>query len=164
MYWLLLIFISFHFFSYIIFFRHLLSFRQEQVILLFHVVFFLMISIGLMIIWRINLYGTFTFLGLISLMLIYHMTFLGIWSLIQGSYSMQILLLVALHKTISEIDIIAKTQHIGMAKKQSRLRHLLVMRLAQQIELNKLNLTRIGKFVNYFFRNIKLLAHIKNAG
>jgi hypothetical protein len=160
MYWYFLTFIIFHFILYLYIFRNFKIFRHEQVIFIYHLVFFL-ISLTVMIFAYHNRALTIlTFFGLLSLLLIYNMTFLDIWSLAQGSYSLQILSIVSLHPGISTTDIISKTKYIGVEKKDSRLQHLINMRLAKINQLNEIKLTPFGILINQFFNAIKLFTSV----
>lgn len=153
-----------HFLLYLFIFRHFEYFRQEKTIFMFHMVFFLLLFITCLFLWWIDVLGTATLLGILSIALIYHMTFLSVWSLAEGSYSLQILVAVTHYKMIPESELITKTEYIGNDKKQNRLEHLLKSGIVKKIDHNRFTLSRFGKFIHYSLHAIKIFSNIKTRG
>jgi hypothetical protein len=165
MHWLFqLSFLALHLLVYIVILRHLPVFQRERGIFAFHSIPFFALLIAAIIGWSLNTFGITTIAGMLSLQLIYSMSFLEVWSLAEGSYSLQILLQVAQHPTKHKSAVIAATSSIGARKKQNRLRSLMEMGLACETHRNEVRLTSRGRLVTAFFRAIKFLANIKAAG
>lgn len=159
-----LLFIIVHFLLYLLFFCHFSFFKREKGMLIFHVVPFFICFIMAVVGWQINAFEGVFILGFLALQLIYSMTFLEIWSLSQGSYSLQILLQVAQSPLCSKSSLIDTTRHIGDEKKRTRLAYLISMGYIKENNPRGLQITYKGRFVREFFQFIKSLANIKAAG
>ena len=97
MHWILLAgFIAAHVLAYIAVFRHLKVFAAERTIAIYH---------GLA--------------GLLALQYVYSLSFLELWTLAEGSYSLQILLRVSRQASISRQEILASCEAIGADKKRN---------------------------------------------
>jgi hypothetical protein len=165
MHWVFqLSFVIVHLISYVVFFRRLRAFRREDAIFAFHMVAFVAVAVAAIAGWWLGAIGTATIAAILSLQLVYSMTFLETWSLAQGSYSLQILLQVARHPEPSKRFIIAATKSIGTQKKRNRLQSLIALGLLQPVDHDAVRLTRGGRCVITFFRAIKVLANIRAAG
>jgi hypothetical protein len=57
--------------------------------------------------------------GLLALQFIYSMSFLELWTLTEGSHSLQILQLVLRRGLLSRQDIVARSEEIGAEKKRA---------------------------------------------
>jgi hypothetical protein len=102
-------------------------------------------------------------MGLIALHCIYSISFLELWSLAEGSYSMSILTGIASQGTLSRNTLIDAFAAIGDAKKGNRLSVLSRMSLARR-EGSHWRLTARGRLLANAIDLLTWLAAIKNRG
>jgi hypothetical protein len=102
-------------------------------------------------------------IGLIALHCIYSISFLELWSLAEGSYSMSILTGIASQGTLSRKALIDAFAGIGDTKKGNRLSVLLKMSLARR-EGSHWRLTARGRVLANALDLLTWLAAIKNRG
>ncbi len=100
--------------------------------------------------------------GMVALHGIYSMSFLELWSLAQGGYSVSILLAAVKNGDITRSDVM-RFAAIGEAKRLARQEALLFGGLAVS-EDGKLRLTRIGKVVALVLVLIANLAKVQKQG
>jgi hypothetical protein len=104
-----------------------------------------------------------TIVALVSLHGIYSVSFLEIWSLAQGSYSMSVLSGIKDKKSILRKDLVDSFSEIGDAKKNNRLAALIELGLVCQ-EKNKFSLTKKGKVIALILRFFHWVPNLKNTG
>jgi hypothetical protein len=102
-------------------------------------------------------------IGLIAVHCIYSISFLELWSLAEGSYSMSILTGIASRGTLPRKILIEAFAGIGDAKKDNRLAVLSEMSLARH-EGNHWRLTACGRLLADALSLLCRLAAIKNRG
>jgi hypothetical protein len=164
MHWFLLVgFIAAHFLTYIALFRHLKTFAGERTILIYHGVAFAIVLALVTVAFARETIGFAAWCGLLALQFIYSISFLELWSLAQGSYSLQILMWVAQKPVTSRAEIIAKCETIGAAKKHRRLDNLVAFRLAARTDDGRLQLSRLGGIFVSTLRAIMWLSSVRSA-
>ncbi len=102
--------------------------------------------------------------GLLALQFIYSISFLELWSLSQGSYSLQILMRVSEQKSMARDEIIATCEAIGAEKKHHRLDNLLTFRLATKSAEGYIELSPAGVMITSLLRSITRFTTIRDAG
>ena len=92
MHWLLLVaFIGGHLLIYLAWLRHLRVFERENANAAYHGVAFLTVVVVVAAAFARGAIGFAALTGLLALQFIYSMSFLELWSLAEGSYSLQVL-------------------------------------------------------------------------
>jgi hypothetical protein len=102
-------------------------------------------------------------IGLIATHCIYSISFLELWTLAEGSYSMSILTGIASQGTLSRNSLIDAFARIGDAKKGNRLSVLSKLSLARR-EGNHWRLSARGRFLANVLNILVWLAAIKKGG
>lgn len=158
-------YLAIHFFLYLSVLRKLEGFRKEGVIFLYHcipagIVIVAVLAIALLSPFEDSL--DFTLLA-ISVQGIYSLSFLELWSLAQGGYSISMLIRVdgAARRGI-ELDR-AALENIGSGKKTSRLDALQRLKLLENFG-PVIRLTRRGTTVAGFLRRLSWLTNLKEIG
>jgi hypothetical protein len=157
--------VSLHLLLYVLVLRHVRAFAQERVIFLYHLASTLglvlalaaWIAVAPLPAWLAGLVGAFALHG------IYSISFLELWSLAEGCYSLAILTRIeALRARGAAVDLVA-LHEIGGSKKSSRLRGLqglgLVRGRAQRSEL-----TAFGRVVAVVLALLAWSANLKQVG
>ena len=93
---------------------------------------------------------------------IYSLSFLELWSLSQGGYSLQILKFVNQSK-VSDISSLKSLGEIGASKKNDRINGLLKMRLIRKAN-NELELTALGYCIAFFTHIIAKTVNLQERG
>jgi len=142
--------------------RHRLSFRREQTVFLYH----LLSAIGcttLLLAWvtvRQDAEALAVLVGVACLHGIYSLSFLELWSLAEGGYSLQILRHLA--NPVPGQDLFA-LRTIGEKKKVARIDGLLRLRLVAR-KADRMALTPAGQLVAAILRGIGWLTRIGEGG
>jgi hypothetical protein len=89
---------------------------------------------------------------------IYSLTFLELWALADGGYSLAIMDCLESHSDLEEQKVLDKLELLGTAKKQSRLADLVRMGLVED-RLDGYQLTASGRPVAAFIATIAWLVH-----
>jgi hypothetical protein len=90
--------------------------------------------------------------------------FLELWTLAEGSYSLQILLRVSRQASISRDEILATCEAIGADKKRNRLDDLLSLKLISRCPDVTFDLSTMGRMLVDTLRFIMRLTTIRDAG
>jgi len=134
MVWLAMgIYLSIHFFVYVIFFRHQPLFRTEKGILLFQVVpiiAVLLIATAAFLILPSNESFALIF-GLGALHALYSLSFLEVWVLSEGGYSLRILAEIVRLDTVTAAEIEEQFIPMSARKKGGRLETLITLGLVK---------------------------------
>ena len=148
-------YICIHFLIYLLIFRNIKFFLREKVIFFYHFfsVFTVLIIFG--ILGAVSQSGLFVAaIGALSLHGIYSLSFLEIWALSEGSYSLIILDRIAGSNGISVGKNQMELQGLGSSKKKKRIKNLqeigLVTRQGEQFNLTglgRLALRVLGSFM-----------------
>lgn len=154
-----------HVFLYFSVLRNRCLFQSEQGIFLYHFVSFTVFTV-VALAAALVYFSDAAFavaIGLIAAHFIYSISFLELWSLAEGSYSMTILTGIASQGTLSRKTLIEAFAGIGDAKKGNRLAALSEMSLACHEE-NHWRLTTRGRLLADALSLLCRLAAIKNRG
>jgi hypothetical protein len=153
-----------HFLSYVLFFRHVSTLRTEKGILLFHLLSFLLALALAFASCRALEGGTFTAMWAVAAAhSLYSLSFLELWSLAQGSYSLRILSTVGSTPACSPESVIAALSEVGDQKKEQRLSSLQELRLVERVD-GYLRLTPRGRVAAIFIRLLRWLANLRETG
>lgn len=101
--------------------------------------------------------------GLVAAHGIYSMSFLELWSLAQGSYSLRVLEGVWARPEADQRDIVGHFAALGDAKKADRLAALVHLGLVRRSD-GKFSLTGRGRCVAALVRSLQWLPNLKNTG
>jgi len=130
MHWLVLVgFIGGHLLLYLALLRHLRLFEREVTIAAYHGVAVIIVIAVVIAAFARGAIGFAALTGLLALQSIYSMSFLELWSLAEGSYSLQILAELSRRDSISREELIAACAAIGAQKTRRRLDYLLGLKL-----------------------------------
>lgn len=150
LFWITLLYISAHFAVYGLVLRYRSAFRSERAIFLYHAVSFLNISIGCLTLLTFNetTAGTPSLaVAAVSMHGIYSLSFLELWSLCQGSFSLGILSLLYENKRLSRADA-DRLESTGDNKFCARLESLLRLGLISKDEEELWKCTTRGLIVS----------------
>lgn len=165
MHWLLLIgFIAAHLLSYFAAFRHLRVFTGERMIFFYHGLAFAIVFAVVVTAFAIGSIGFPGLCGLLALQFIYSISFLELWSLAQGSYSLQILTCIARQTSMTREELGAVCAGIGSEKKRRRFENLLRFKLAGQNADGYIELSFMGRMFIGLLRTIMRFTTIRDAG
>ena len=127
-------YIALHFLLYVLFLRQRPTFRRERSIFLYHFISACLFSPTALILALAyaDAAGLATGLGLVSLHGIYSLSFLELWSLAQGGYSIGIMAAARNRGTISNVTLLREFSPVGDDKKAGRLTALLRLGLIKR--------------------------------
>jgi hypothetical protein len=163
MHWLLLTgFITAHLLAYIAVFRHLKVFAAERTIVIYHGLAFAAVFAVVVVAFARGTIGFAALCGLLTLQFVYSLSFLELWTLAEGSYSLQILLRVSRQAWISREEIFATCEAIGAAKKRDRLDDLLSLKFVVKSTDGRFELSTAGRMLVALLRPIMRLAGIRD--
>jgi hypothetical protein len=133
MHWLLQAgFIIAHLLAYIAVFRYWRAFTAERTIVIYHGLAFTAVFVVVFVAFARGAIGFAASCGLLAVQYLYSLSFLELWTLAEGSYSLQILLRVSRQPSISREEIIATYEAIGADKKRNRLDDLHSLKLIEK--------------------------------
>ena len=162
MHWLLLAgFIAAHFLIYLAALRHLPGFARESMIAAYHALAFVFVLAVAVAAFARGAIGFAAFCGLPALQFMYSISFLELWSLAEGSYSLQILTMLSRQASTAREEIIAACEAIGAEKKRQRLDHLRTLKLVVKSADGRLELSKIGRIIVAPLRAIVRLTTIR---
>lgn len=165
MHWLLLAgFITAHVLAYIAVFRYLRAFAAERTIVIYHGIAFAAVFAVVAIAFARGSLGFAAACGMLALQYLYSLSFLELWTLAEGSYSLQILLRVSRQTSISREDILASCEAIGADKKRNRLDDLQSLKLIAKSPDGTFRLSLMGKMLVDMLSFIMRLTTIREAG
>jgi hypothetical protein len=163
--WLILVgFIAVHLLTYAAVIRHLRMFAIESMIVVYHAVGFAVVFAVVSVAFGRGSIGFAALCGLLALQLIYSMSFLELWTLSEGSYSLQILARVSRRGSISREELLATSEAIGARKKLNRLDDLLALKLIARTADGRFELSPVGDMLARSFEAIMRLTAIRKAG
>ena len=149
-----------HFLLYAGIFRHQASAATEKGIFLYHLLPALAWVISLSFLaFLFESIGAAHVVLVAALHGIYSLTFLELWALADGGYSLAIMDCLEFRKELDEKAILAELMILGTAKKQNRVADLLKMGLVEAVE-DRFQLTPAGRLVA---RAITAIVRITNA-
>lgn len=154
-----------HFLLYVGKLRQLSQFKTELYIFLYHFVSALLFSMVTVVSCMTipNGVTTATALGLVAMHGIYSTSFLELWSLAQGGYSIAIVTGLESGAGLTRADIITEFARIGDAKKSNRLSALMNSSLIQRSG-DSWELTGRGRLLALLLTSLLWLANIKKSG
>lgn len=165
MHWPLLIgFIIAHLLAYFVALRYRPLFASERVMLAYHGIAFIAAFSILVIAFVCSAIGFASLCALIALQFIYSISFLELWSLAEGSYSLQILTRLSQHKPTERNKIITMCGEIGVDKKHHRLNNLVAVRLVKRSDDGRLDLSRSGKVLFKSLNIIMRFGAVRDSG
>ena len=158
-------YVATHFLAYFLILRHTDTFRGERTIFLYHflpavVISLLVVTAPLVGFSEITLAAAVL---VISLHGIYSLSFLELWSLAQGGYSISILISVDAASRKGMDPDFSVLESIGAGKRTGRLEDLQRLGLIRRRD-GMVRLTPIGIVVANFFGLMAWLADIKQTG
>lgn len=158
-------YVGVHFLIYFMILRHAQVFRSEKTIFLYHfipAVIVLFIASGQSVTTHSeDLLAPMVLV--VSLQGIYSLSFLELWSLAQGGYSISILISVETAAQEDKEPDFAALEHIGTRKRASRLEGLQRLGLIQRCE-GIYRLTVVGLAIATFLGLISWLVDLKETG
>jgi hypothetical protein len=158
-------YILLHLGLYVLLFRHLDLLKQERAIFLYHAV----PALGLTVFALLTVLAGAAAdrlaqaLLLISLQGIYSLSFLELWSLTEGGYSLSILSYFESARRAGRQPDLADLEHIGAGKKTNRLASLQRLSLLQPTGRG-FRLTWRGRIVSAALHVLCSLANLENVG
>jgi hypothetical protein len=160
-----LAYLASHVLLYLFVLRNLLLFQSESGIFLYHFVSVAAFAL-VALVAAVTHFSDASFalaVGLIATHCIYSLSFLELWTLAEGSYSMSILTGIDSQGTLSRKTLIDAFARIGDAKKGNRLSMLLKLSLAHRKGAHW-QLSARGRAVAKVVNLLAWLAAIKNRG
>jgi hypothetical protein len=154
-----------HFFLYVFVLRHRAYFQTEKGIFLYHLISAIGCVFASAVIFLIRRDGEAFSVAcmLIAAHGIYSISFLELWSLAQGSYSLSIMGQGGSDRWLSRAELVDSFSRIGNAKKADRLSGLEGSQLIR-LDGNHWKLTGSGAIVTTMLRSLLWLANIKERG
>ena len=162
--WILL-YLVVHCFLYVLVLRHIRLFSSEKVIFLYHAfsaLVIICIQLGMLVI-EPQLEGVVSSVGMISLHGIYSLSFLELWSLAEGGYSLNILDRVNIAHVKGLKVKLADLHQIGAFKKEGRIESLQRLRLVCR-QGQRFSLTALGRLVALGLRAVAWSVNVKERG
>jgi hypothetical protein len=163
--WVFFCYLLVHFCSYVLLFRHLGAFKAERPIFLYHAVPALAVTVVALgtIIVRPTADMVAAGALVVSVHGIYSLSFLELWSLAQGSYSVNILARLERARRDGAQPDLADLENIGTGKKVDRLAGLQRLALIRPTGQG-FGLSRRGRIAAAVLYAIVCLANVKEAG
>lgn len=157
------LYIVLHLVLYFVVLRHLQAFRSERTIFLYHA----LSAFGVSAVAVLSLFvpdsdvDLVWVIGIVALHGVYSTTFLEIWSLAEGGYSLQILEHIERANRLGQEPDAEALRAIGIAKQGNRLAGLVSIGLVQQ-EVDRVSLTPRGRVVASCFALLAWLTHVQD--
>lgn len=149
------LYLSVHFLAYVTVLRDLVPLRREVSIFLYHAASLVVLAAFLLL----RSTGLELLIGSLCLHGIYSLSFLELWSLAQGGYSLTILRAVQ----AGAGDETVRLEEIGSQKKGNRLGSLTRLALVRRID-KRVALTRSGRLLACVLSRLVALAHLSDIG
>lgn len=159
------LFLVAHFAAYAAHFRNQVFFRTERGILLFHLAPALAVPVGVLMATADQgpaMAALLTF-SAAAAHGIYSLTFLELWALAEGSFSLPILRAIRAGGNGGAAAVVAELTALGDRKKAKRARSLLELSLASE-KAGVLRLTPRGRLVAMLFHVLRRLANLSDTG
>jgi hypothetical protein len=162
LWWIVLCtYLAVHFLLYIAILRHSGAFRSEHRVLLYHVASAVIVTTGALVAYALGIGLDFAQLcGIISAHGIYSLSFLEIWALSEGGFSLRILTEIADRDHVTAAELERRFLSLSARKKDERLASLVRLGLLDKIG-DRLHTTRRGIFAA---RVIATLARFGGSG
>jgi hypothetical protein len=160
-----LVWLACHFLIYVVVLRNMPLFQTERGIFLYHLASTAVFVVAALVIFLIRRDGNAFSVAcaLIAAHGIYSISFLELWSLAQGSYSLSIMGQGRSDRVPSRAELVDSFSRIGNAKKADRLSGLEGSKLIR-LDGNHWRLTGSGAIVASMLRSLLWLANIKERG
>jgi hypothetical protein len=157
------LYLAAHLLLYFVVLRNLSAFRDERTIFLYHALS--AIGVSLAVVVSLFVPGSDADLewvvAIIALHGVYSVTFLEVWSLAEGGYSLQILEHLKRAECLGEPPDVEALRAIGIAKQGDRLAGLAGLGLVRQ-ESGSVSLTATGRVVASCFVLLAWLTHVQD--
>lgn len=154
--------ITTHAVLYLAWLRRRVWFGQERGILLFHVLSFVALAVGLTAFVILEQGAWLTASGALCLHGIYSLSFLELWALSEGGFSLAILRAIA-NRRMSPADITKAFTTVADRKREGRLQGLIGLRMAAQDE-ETFRATALGRSGALVLRLITTLNNMDTTG
>lgn len=165
MYWLALVIAAMlHLGGFFLLFRRLRLFRRERVVLIYHVAAAVAVALWVLTPSLSAGLPEQAVIGMLAFQLTYSLTFLELWSLSQGSYSLQMLALLVRRGGMSRDEAIDELSGIGEEKKRDRLADLMALRLVRHAPDGKVELSGMGRALVWGVRALMRWTNMYAAG
>ena len=162
---LIIAYIAFHLLIYVIWLRQQKSFRMEKAIFLYHCIpaaAILLALFGLLVVSRAAESLAFAVFA-VSLHGIYSLSFLELWALSQGGYSIGILMRIDV-AAVNGVEADMKSfEEMGETKRKDRLAGLTRLKLIE-VSTGSYSLTACGRFVAAILSMAAWLTNLKESG
>ena len=157
------VYLAAHLLLYFAVLRHLPAFRGERTIFLYHALSAIGVSAAAVVSLFVPGSGVDLewVIGIIALHGIYSTSFLEVWSLADGGYSLQILEHLQRAERLGEQPDVEALRAIGIAKQGNRLGGLASLGLVQQ-EAERVSLTPRGRLVASCFATLAWLTNVQD--
>ncbi len=148
---LTLLYILAHLAAYIAFVRGSPWGKTERGIFLYHSCSFLTFAATTLVLCTFFGFGISLWISVLALHGIYSLTFLELWSLTQGSYSLQLLEAAAKNGDLAHLRKLSELRELGGSKIEQRLVSLSGLHLIRG-QAKDITLTWLGSILASFFR------------
>jgi hypothetical protein len=152
-----------HLLLYVLVLRRLITFRREIVIFAYHAVSIIVVGAavlaGVVLTWATA--DVYEAVAIVALHAIYSISFLEVWSLSEGGYSLQIMEHLALAERQNRPADLEALRAIGIAKQGNRLDGLASVGLVRQTDAT-VELTTAGRLVATVFAGLAWLTHVRD--
>jgi len=155
------VYLVIHLMLYLAVLRHLRRFSTERAIFLYHALSFVPLSLLLLGNLILERRDAPIVVILWCLHGIYSLSFLELWSLAQGGYSLQIL--ASLHRSAGDSVDLNRLAQVGDVKKAARLEGLQKLKLLRR-KGTRVEIAPLGKLVAAGLRMVVLTANVTKAG
>jgi hypothetical protein len=154
-----------HVVGYFVFWRHVRVFGNERTIFLYHLVSFVLCCsvFALRVCYPDTQDVVMELLFVAATHGIYSLSFLELWSLSEGGYSLRILTELEEARKTGRCSDLDEFERIGDKKKHSRLGGLQALGMLRP-EASHVTLTKVGSVVAQFLGVIAMMANVKNEG
>ncbi len=158
-----LVYLATHFALYVLVLRHLGAFRRELPIFLYHFLPAILVACGAAgaVLIDPSLESGFEAAFVLAAQGIYSLSFLELWALAQGGYSVHILMQMDASRGIETAP--ADLERFGSGKQHDRLRGLRALGLIRPLRSGYM-LTAAGRIVAGFLHAIRRIANVREAG
>jgi hypothetical protein len=159
------VYLAGHFLLYAVKLRFLPAFGTENVIFRYHLWSAVAVTLGAIgvCIASTSMDSVALVVAAVSAHGIYSTSFLELWSLAEGGYSLEILRTLKVARRTGRTIPISEFHAIGARKKGNRIRALLKLRLARDID-GHLELTGLGRCAGLFLGGVAWAANVVEFG
>jgi hypothetical protein len=160
-----LAYIPIHFLLYVVWLRRLDAFRQEKVVFRLHLFSVAVVALAALALIRSGAVDQAwaAAVAVLSLHGIYSISFLELWSLSQGGFSLNILEKAANGHGLGDPESMAALEAIGDEKRLNRLRALRSLGLIRD-RPQSIALTPAGRMCRLVFRAVTWAANLRSLG